>query len=647
MSGISKKLMGTTAAGGEALAIEDVFSTYLWAGNNTSQTINNGIDLAGEGGLVWVKVRNQSYPGGLYDTERGVLKQVNPASTDGTNTRSGSITAFNSDGFSIGNDTFQTNGTGNNYASWTFRKAPRFFDCVEYTGDGVAGRTVSHNLGTTVGCVMIKNTSNTENWMVYHIGSGIDGQLNLNSAAAATDDSTQFNDTVPSSTVLTLGSNAEVNANGQTYVAYLFAHDPLGPSEDGSDGLIACGSYTGNGSSTAGPVVELGWEPQWLLVKRSDSTADWKLVDNMRGLTAGSTDAELTPNLNTAQENTGTFVDPTSTGFQLNTIDGNYNTSGGTYIYIAIRRGPMRAPESGTEVFAIDTMGSTSGDPAFKSNFVVDMALYKRYNDEGDWAIPTRLMGLKHLKPNSTDAEIADGTVDNFAFNTGYNNAATNPNYYSWMWKRAPEFFDVVAYSGQLNLANPATFTVPHNLGVIPELVIVKSRTTSDKWSVGSTLYPDGGNMVLNENVGIEATNSTFRFNYAGWTDSLVSFGSNADTGRLGNTYIAYLFATLAGISKVGSYTGNGSSQTINCGFTTGARFILIKRTDFTGDWYVWDTARGIVTGNDPHLSLNTTAAEVTTDDSIDPDSSGFIVNQLAATNINVSSASYIFYAVA
>jgi hypothetical protein len=97
----------------------------------------------------------------------------------------------------------------------------------------------------------------------------------------------------------------------------------------------------------------------------------------------------------------------------------------------------------------------------------------------------------------------------------------------------------------------------------------------------------------------------------------------------------------------VGSYTGNGSSQTINCGFTTGARFILIKRTDSTGDWYVWDSARGIVAGNDPHLSLNTTAAEVTTDDSVDAESSGFIVNQVAATNVNVNAASYIFLAIA
>jgi hypothetical protein len=110
---------------------------------------------------------------------------------------------------------------------------------------------------------------------------------------------------------------------------------------------------------------------------------------------------------------------------------------------------------------------------------------------------------------------------------------------------------------------------------------------------------------------------------------------------------VIYLFATKAGISKVGSYTGNGSSQTINCGFTTGARFVLIKRTDSTGDWYVWDTVRGIIASTDPHLSLNTTVAEVTTDDSVDPDNSGFIVNQLAATNINVTSATYIFLAIA
>ena len=130
-------------------------------------------------------------------------------------------------------------------------------------------------------------------------------------------------------------------------------------------------------------------------------------------------------------------------------------------------------------------------------------------------------------------------------------------------------------------------------------------------------------------------------------TDSVFYLSDAIATNNSGSTYIAYLFATLPGVSKVGSYTGNGSSQTINCGFTSGVRFILIKRTDSAGDWYVWDSARGIVAGNDPHLSLNTTAAEVTTDDSVDAESSGFIVNQDAGTNVNVNTASYIFLAIA
>jgi hypothetical protein len=156
-----------------------------------------------------------------------------------------------------------------------------------------------------------------------------------------------------------------------------------------------------------------------------------------------------------------------------------------------------------------------------------------------------------------------------------------------------------------------------------------------------------GNTKVIHLNSTNESTTNTSAWNSTTPTSSVFTLGSGADQNNSGTNFVAYLFATKAGISKVGSYTGNGSSQTINCGFSTGARFVLIKRTDSTGDWYVWDTARGIVAGNDPHLSLNTTAAEVTTDDTIDPDSTGFIVNQVAATNINVTSATYIYLAIA
>jgi hypothetical protein len=110
---------------------------------------------------------------------------------------------------------------------------------------------------------------------------------------------------------------------------------------------------------------------------------------------------------------------------------------------------------------------------------------------------------------------------------------------------------------------------------------------------------------------------------------------------------IAYLFATVAGISKVGSYTGTGNDLNVDCGFSTGARFILIKRKDASGDWYVWDSLRGIVVGNDPYLLLNTTAAQVTNTDYIDPLASGFTVTSSAPAALNASGGTYLFYAIA
>jgi hypothetical protein len=191
---------------------------------------------------------------------------------------------------------------------------------------------------------------------------------------------------------------------------------------------------------------------------------------------------------------------------------------------------------------------------------------------------------------------------------------------------------------------------VTHNLTVAPELMFVKCRSAAN------------GGLVYNKTITASKYLELFftseghyaaqgpdsgPFNSTEPTSSVFSVGTYSNTNSSGATYVAYLFATCAGVSKVFSYTGNGSSQTINCGFTGGARWVMIKRTDSTGDWYVWDSARGIVAGNDPHLSLNTTAAEVTTDDSVDTDNTGFIVNQVAATNVNVSSATYIGIAIA
>jgi hypothetical protein len=236
-------------AGNQKPLIEDVFSTYLYTGNGSTQTITNDIDLAGEGGLVWTKARNVGTFHALTDTERGGQYALYSSDTSAQVDRgSDFITSFNSDGYSIGadgliNDTY-------NYASWTFRKAPRFFDVVTWTGDAVAGRTISHDLGVEPGCIIVKRLNGADNWTVYHRGIDASAPENYTIYLNTTEeraDQDLWADTAPTDAVFSVGDNIKVNGSGSTYVAYLFAHDPLGPSEDGSDGLIACGSYTGTG----------------------------------------------------------------------------------------------------------------------------------------------------------------------------------------------------------------------------------------------------------------------------------------------------------------------------------------------------------------------------------------------------------------
>jgi hypothetical protein len=294
----------------------------------------------------------------------------------------------------------------------------------------------------------------------------------------------------------------------------------------------------------------------------------------------------------------------------------------------------------GTDVFAVDNGDGASDSPAFISGFPVDMSMTKQTNG-GSGGLSSRLTQGKRLETDTTGAE-GTSSFHYYDFMDGCLSLALSSSYYTWMWKRAKGFFDVVAYTGNA----VAGREVAHSLGVVPEMMWVKKRSGTDSWMVYNKTIGNTDTFALNSANTFNGDNTVF-WNDTTPSDTTFTLGSYDNMNGSGFTFIAYLFASLAGISKVGSYTGNGSNQTIDCGFSAGARFILIKRTDANGDWFMWDTARGIVAGNDPHLSLNTTAAEVTSDDSVDPANSGFIVNQVAATNINVSSGTYIFYAIA
>lgn len=471
----------------------------------------------------------------------------------------------------------------------------------------------------------------------------------------------------------TLSLRAGVNTNGATYVAYLFAHNAGGFGLTGTDNVISCGSYTGNGS-TNGPTIDLGYEPQWLMIKRATGgTANWGMFDNMRGVPTGGADFELRANTSEADtDGAGQQLDFTATGFTIRQTYSGINTNGSTYIYIAIRRGPMRTPTSGTSVFFPQTGNSIGVANLTGVGFAPDTILSRsRQGGVNYHAFTDKLRGTGTiLTSGSTDAEVSgltgvtgwlnDGAALGVDSSQFYINSASYNPWSRLFFRRAPGFFDVVCYTG-----NGSIQTVNHNLGVQPELVIVKPRqnvsastgsygnandwwvwakTLSDTIGANTMLQLNTSNAVYNAGGSIgpitNVTSTTFRviFDF---------FGPPQVTAASGVGYVAYLFASCPGVSRVGSYTGNGSSQTINCGFTGGARFVMVKRTDSTGNWMVVDTARGLVAAGDPTLYLNSTAAEVTGVDWLDPDSSGFIVNQEGTMNANVNGGTYIYLAIA
>lgn len=653
---LAKSISGAAAAASPAY-IEDVFSTYLYTGNGSTQTITNGIDLSGKGGLVWTKDRTGSAATHqLIDTVRGINSSLKTQNTDAAAGAS-DITSFNANGFSLGYITGNSNFNNDTYVSWAFRKQAKFFDVVTYTGNGVAGRQISHSLGSAPGAIIVKCTNIARDWAVWQntLSNGTYLKLNTTDAVITNTGFQVFGDASgQTSTYFTvgksgsLGVNGLTNANGDTYVAYLFAHDAGGFGLTGTDNVISCGSYTTDGSGNA--TVTLGYEPQWILIKPNYAGGNWWILDTMRGfvvnaasastkyLKANSSDAELD----------SLQIRITNTGFVFGSGALNSN-----FIYIAIRRGPMKVPTSGTSVFTPVTYTAGSS-VTVTSGFPVDLFLARRRNANSSFGVVDRLRGGKVSGPQGmlfTDSVFGEpsNTYSSNGFGLDSNTSAID-NFTSFAWgsgssigeafRRAPGFFDVVAYTG-----TSVARTVNHNLAAVPEMMIVRRRDAVGDWRVYDAATGNTKYHVLNTN-GYAATSST-AWNNTTPTSSVFSLGTSSDVNASGSTYIAYLFATCPGVSKVGSYTGTGTTKQIDCGFTGGARFVLIKRTDNDGDWYVWDTARGIVSGNDPYLLLNSTAAEVTSTDYIDTYSAGFEISSTAPAAINANGGTFIFLAIA
>lgn len=331
---------------------DDYFNTVLYTGTGSSLGVT-GVGFQPD--FVWIKERSGAADHGLYDAVRGVQKQLESNNTDAETTETTGLTAFNSDGFTVGS-LAQLNTNTATYASWNWKangagssntagtitstvsaNTTAGFSIVTYTGNGTSGATVGHGLGVEPGMAFIKNrTTAGQQWVVYHkfITPNPGYRLVLNDTSAAASNSTIFNGTATpaSSTTLTLGTSSEVNTNGDNYVGYFFA--PVA-------GYSAFGSFTGN-ASTDGPMIYTGFRPRWILIKNSSATGDWVIFDTSRDPYNMEINY-LVPNSSIA-ETSGSSVqlDGVSNGFKIRGTWAGMNGSGNTIVYAAFAEVPLK-----------------------------------------------------------------------------------------------------------------------------------------------------------------------------------------------------------------------------------------------------------------------------------------------------------------
>ena len=677
----ASKIVAAAASGvgGAGPDVDEVYGIRMWEGTSDTRTITNDIDLSGEGGLVWIKKYTGTDAHHLFDTVRGTGNVIFSNDTNASTSVGNSVTAFGSSGFSMGSDG-GLNGNGHGYIGFTFRKAEKFFDIVQYTGTG-SNRAINHNLGSVPGMMLFKKTSGTQNWAVYHRGANggsnpEDYYFRLNQNIVQVNDTNQFQSTAPTATQFFLGTDSDTNTSGQTYICYLFAHNDGdgGFGENGDADIIKCGYYTGNSSSGSEPVINLGFEPQWILFKNTDTASDWFMYNTQQGWRNSLTsdkDFSLATNSNVAQNAASGAAEvgnPTSTGFDLRGCGLTaVNATGDNHIYVAIRKGSLNIPTDATKVFGVDTDATGGSSVVNFRPHLCDMAWFAKLDGHArNVQVADRVRGFDLTDTNSDDAYPSPTLITNandseFTSSNAIHQTMTvqgtfpvvravssGGNFCLWSFKRAPSYFDVVAYEGTSSAQN-----ITHNLGVKPEMMWIKSRANANSWAVYHKQQGATKRAFLHTDAAFDSGSSIF--NDTEPTATQFTVGDDSNTNSSGHKFIAYLFATADGVSKVGSYTGNGGELTVDCGFTSGAKLVMIKRAvGSTGNWRLFDTARGISSTKAEMLRLDTTDPQVPNGSAtqdyhnlVEPANAGFLVNHTSALEVNTNGQIFLFWAIA
>ena len=326
----------------------DNFNTVTYTGNGSTNAIT-GVGFQPD--FTWIKRRDGGTTSHqLFDAVRGVTKRLYSNTTDAENTNATTLTAFGTDGFTVGSNT-GVNPNGNGVVAWNWKagtgagsantdgsinttytsvNTTAGFSISKYTGNGTTGATVGHGLGAIPKWIIVKRLdSATTNFQVYHSSMGAEKYIQLNTTSGQSDSDVLWNDTAPTNQVFSLGNYSHVNYNGSPHIAYCFAE---------KTGYSKFGSYTGNGNAD-GTFVYTGFKPAFIMQKKTSGTSDWVIYDNKRD-TSNVVTQELKPNSNAA-ESSNTNIDILSNGFKQRANYAYTNNSGATYIYIAFAEAPL------------------------------------------------------------------------------------------------------------------------------------------------------------------------------------------------------------------------------------------------------------------------------------------------------------------
>ena len=680
MSLVTKTLNPAGSSVKGAKYLEDYFSTVVYEGTGSAKTVKTGVDLSGDnrGAIIITEIGSSAVYATVFSTEYGI-NALHRMNSDGPNEEKNSVTSFDSDGFSIGSST-QVNRAGRFYIATTFKCVENFFDIVSYDGDSGEPRSIKHNLKTAPAMIWTFPQYTGSTKYVYTRMTGAGDVMQLNSSGTEFDNpDTYING---GENYYTLGDDSDINNPNYSYKAFLFADHSYGGGDFGenSDENVT-GTVNGLYGSSNSTVQQFQFEPEYILCKtRAGYTGNWAIITH-NGYGGSSHSGSNSPSYieyDSSGTASATSCTAISDGFHKTTTGSDQNrTSPGVTVYFGIKRAKQKPIETASEGFQATTYTANNADGRVvglgfdqthpdvvwvRPRVSVDSYGFKVaskhscgngyfFHTNGnshsvainsDALMPSKSNG-QNFSPlcgiNGNDYGMTVGNDASYRFN--YSNSAM----IAYAWKRSPYFFDSTKHYG-----TGVVKKVPHYLKTAPEMFMFKSEHSSGDWAVyhkdlNSGVNPEQYYLRLHTN-SAEILSSTHWNDTPPSSDS-ITVGTDYDTNGDNYFYDMFLYATQAGISKVGSYTGTGNDLTVDCGFNSGTQFLLIKRVDSTGDWYVFDSKRGLTTGNVPYIKVNGSTAEVTNTDYIDPDDSGFIVTSSATADLNASGGRYIFYAIA